>query len=67
MPIDPLNEPLMHHQNVRATRDLGMNANREDERVVRTVAPCKHVFPGAFDGVRINVAMLAILLARMDH
>jgi hypothetical protein len=63
MPIDPFDEPLMHHQNVRTARDLGMNANREDERVVRTVAPCEHVFPGAFDGIRINIAMLSKLLA----
>lgn len=58
MCIYPINEPLVHRHDMRSSRDLWMNADREDEGVVFSVAPCKHILPPPLDTVRVDKALL---------
>ena len=56
--VHPLNEPLMHHQDVGSSRDLRMDADGKDKCVIVLIAPGEHVLPCSLHAVRINVSML---------
>lgn len=58
MCIYPFDKSLMHHQDMRPTRNLRMNANGKDECIVVVVAPGEHVLPCALHAVWINITML---------
>jgi len=59
MSVDPLNQPLMHHKDLRLTADLRVDADREDEVVVLAVAELELFFPEAFDLVGVDEASAA--------
>lgn len=56
--IDPVNEPLVHSEDMRAPTDLRVDADGEDESVVVFITPLELFFPLLLDIERINVTLL---------
>lgn len=57
MLIDPLNQALMHQNDLRLPADLGMDAHGEHKRVVFTVQESELVLPQPLDHVGVDVAV----------
>jgi hypothetical protein len=54
MLIDPFDQPLMHHQNLRLTTDLRVNADRKNKMIVFSVAELELFLPKPFDLMRVD-------------
>ncbi len=54
MLIDPFDQPLMHHQNLRLTTDLRVNANWKHEMIVFSVTELELFLPKPFNLMRVD-------------
>jgi len=54
--IDPIDEPLVHHQYLGLATNLGMNADWKHELFVLSLTELKLLLPKSFDLVRVNEA-----------
>ena len=57
VPVDVLDDPLVHQQHLRAAAHVGMDRHREDGVVVLAVDPVELVAPDLLDVARIDEAV----------
>lgn len=65
--VDPVDDSLVHIQDVRSSTDLRMDAHRENECIIMLIAILELFFPLALDRPGIHVAVLVCLVSIWHH